>query len=179
MAGIARSPSDPEVQSTGPSSLGASDRLARGLGWFSIGLGALEIFGAERLAWALGLRGREWLIRAFGAREIASGMVSLSANPNPGIASRIAGDALDILVLLSALRRDNPRRENVEAALLAVVGITVLDVICQKGLVARHARPQRGWRDYSNRSGFPKGLAAARGAAQDRAGPLSGPSAGV
>ena len=36
---IARSKGDPRVEHKGPSSLTGPDRLARALGWFSIGLG--------------------------------------------------------------------------------------------------------------------------------------------
>jgi len=165
-ADITRSPGDPKVQSTGPSSLGASDRLARTLGWLSLGLGAVQLLGADRLARGLGLEGYEWLIRGYGAREIGSGVACLSANPLPGVASRIAGDGLDILSLLPALRHDNPQRGNAEAALLAVAGITLLDVFCYQQLHARHGRPSGPGRSYRDRSGFPKGLAAAREAAR-------------
>ncbi|WP_376090411.1 hypothetical protein ACE7GA_19785 [Roseomonas sp. CCTCC AB2023176] len=165
-ADIVRSPGDPKVETSGPSSLGNSDRLARGLGWFSIALGMTEMIAADRLARALGVRGYEWLIRLFGAREITGGVLSLSANPNVGIASRIAGDALDIAALLAALRRGNPRRGNVEMALIAVIGITALDIACQKGLVARHARPKGQARGYADRTGYPRGIDQARGAAK-------------
>ena len=168
-AGIARSPGDPVVQSTGPSSLGAPDQLARGLGWFSFALGAVELLGARQLARALGMRGFEPLIRFYGAREIAAGMATLSVNPTPGVVSRIAGDAIDIVTLLAFLRRDNPQRHNVEVALAAVVGVTLLDILCQAGLSARHSRPSGPGRDFSNRSGFPSGVAAARGAAAPKA----------
>ena len=40
ISNIARSKGDPKILNSGPSSLGAADRLARALGWFSIGLGA-------------------------------------------------------------------------------------------------------------------------------------------
>jgi len=165
-ADITRSPGDPRVQSTGPGSLGTADRMARALGWFSIGLGAAELLGARRLARGLGLEGYEWLIRGYGAREIASGVACLSANPLLGITSRIAGDGLDILTLLAGLRQDGPRRSNTELALFAVAGVTLLDVLCYQELSARHARPRGPSRDYRDRSGFPKGLAAAREAAR-------------
>ncbi|MBC9206392.1 hypothetical protein IBL26_06055 [Roseomonas aerophila] len=160
----ARSPGDPRVISTGPGTLASPDQLARGLGWFSIGLGMLELFGAHRVARTLGLEGSEWMIRACGAREIGSGVACLSVNPAPGVAARIAGDALDIATLAVAAQQDDPRRGNAQLALLAVLGITVLDVICHQGLTARHARQPGPGRDYRDRSGFPKGLAHARNA---------------
>ena len=57
VSNIARSPGDPKVISTGPSSLGTSDRMARNLGWFSLGLGALEILAPEPITRALGMGG--------------------------------------------------------------------------------------------------------------------------
>ena len=39
ISNIARSKGDPKVLHSGPSSLGAADRLAKALGWYSIGLG--------------------------------------------------------------------------------------------------------------------------------------------
>jgi hypothetical protein len=165
-ADITRSPGDPKVLSTGPSSLAAPDQMARGLGWFSIGLGMMELFAARSLARSLGMQGAEGLIRGYGVREIASGMACLSVNPVPGVASRIAGDAVDIATLLAALP-NNPKRENVQLALLAVIGVTVLDVLCTSQLTARHGRPSGPGRNYSDRSGFPHGVAAAQGVARE------------
>jgi hypothetical protein len=164
-AGITRSAGDPKILSTGPGSLAAPDHLARGLGWFSIGLGVVELFGAHRVARAFGMEGSEWLIRACGAREIGSGIACLTVNPATGVASRIAGDALDIAALAGAARQDDVRGGNAQFALLAVLGITVLDVVCYYGLAARHTRPPGPGRDYGDRSGFPKGVAGARTAA--------------
>src|SRR3954451_5668366 len=93
---VARSQGDPKVISTGPSSFGASDRMARNLGWFSLALGALEIFAPERITHALGMQGQENLIRAYGLREVGAGMLSLSIDKKAGLWSRVAGDALDI-----------------------------------------------------------------------------------
>ncbi|MFC7551316.1 hypothetical protein ACFQU7_01900 [Pseudoroseomonas wenyumeiae] len=45
--------------STGPSSLAAPDQMARGLGWFSIGLGLMELFAARSLARSLGMQGQK------------------------------------------------------------------------------------------------------------------------
>ena len=48
--------------------------LSRGLGWFSIALGAAELFGGRRLAWSLGMEHRTPLFRLFGLREILVGL---------------------------------------------------------------------------------------------------------
>jgi len=164
IANIARSKGDPKVISTGPSSFGASDRLARNLGWFSLGLGALEIFAPERITRALGMEGQESLVRAYGFREVASGMLSLSIEKNAGLWSRVAGDGLDIATLMAGLRDDNPKKDNVAIALMMVGGITLLDIAVAKEVSSRHASAGRR-QTYYDRTGYPKGIAASRGVA--------------
>ncbi len=84
ISNLARSQGDPKVVSTGPSSLPTEDRIARALGWFSIGLGVTELVMAPKLARALGMRGQESLVRAFGAREIAAGVVPFRSTRRSG-----------------------------------------------------------------------------------------------
>jgi hypothetical protein len=173
LANISRSPGDPKIVSSGgPSSFGAADQLGNALGWFSYALGALELAAPHVITRALGLRGREGLVRAFGAREMGAGMMSLSIDRAAGLWSRVAGDALDIAVVMSADRRDNPKRDNVRLALGILAVVTIVDVFAAKAVTARHARGTAPPRDYSDRSGFPRGLAQARGLAS-RAGTRS------
>ena len=73
ISNITRPSGDPQVITTGPSSLSAHDRLARVLGWFSFGLGLVELLAPRRLTHALGMEGQENLVRLYGAREIGSG----------------------------------------------------------------------------------------------------------
>jgi hypothetical protein len=164
---IARSEGDPKLVQSGPSSLGASDRLAKALGWFSIGLGLAEVIAPRRITRALGMQGSEALVRAYGVREIASGLLSLSTEKNVGLWSRIAGDGVDIATLLTALRQDNPKRDNVALALTMVAGVTVLDLVGAQTNTARHSRNRGQRRLYYDRNGFPKGIEAARGAAKN------------
>ena len=56
ISNITRSKGDPKVLTSGPSSLAASDRLGRLLGWFSIGLGMMELLAPRRVTRALGGR---------------------------------------------------------------------------------------------------------------------------
>lgn len=71
--------------------------LAYQLGWFSIALGAVELFAARQVARTLGMHGQERLIRAYGVREIAKGVgILTSPNPTPWLRGRVAGDALDL-----------------------------------------------------------------------------------
>jgi hypothetical protein len=164
---MARSPGDPKILRTGPSSRGASDRAAIGLGWFSLALGMTELLAASRLTRALGVEGHETLVRVMGVREIAHGITSLSPDKKVGVWSRVAGDALDIAGLLLAYRDGNPKKGNVGIALASVVAVTLADIATAQALTVRHS-PSRGEkRDYSDRSGWPRGLENSRGAAAD------------
>jgi hypothetical protein len=166
LSNISRSEGDPKVIRSGPSSLGASDRLARALGWFSIGLGVTELVAPQAITRALGLEGKEGLVRAYGAREIASGVLSLSIDKQVGLWSRVAGDGLDIATVMGGLRDDNPKRDNVALALAMLLGITLIDVIGAQGTTAGHSRNRGERRIYQNRSGLPRGQQASRGLAR-------------
>ncbi|WP_132252895.1 cyclase dehydrase [Methylobacterium segetis] len=146
----------------------ATDRLARGLGWFSIGLGLFEIAAARSLTRNLGLDGREDLVRAYGVREIGTGVgILTSEDPAPWIWGRVAGDALDLATLATGLHGRNRHRDNLLLAMAAVAGVTALDVICAETLRQETREPLRPLADYRGRSGFPKGIRASHGAARD------------
>lgn len=163
----ARSPSDPKILQTGKSSLSIADRAARNLGWFSIGLGLAELFGARAIAGALGMERHQALIRAYGTRGIAAGITCLSVDAAAGAWSRVAGDMADLATLAAGLDADNPKKRNVGIAMVAVTGITLLDVACAQALTAERSRGKGEPRDFGDRSGWPKGLAHSRGAARD------------
>lgn len=115
------------------------DKLARGLGWFSIGLGVTELFFGRRLASSLGLGRRTGLVRFFGLREIATGIGILSQDKGdrmPWIWARVAGDVLDLGVLAMGLRSNNPERKNAVIATTNVAAVTALDVLCGAQLAA-------------------------------------------
>src|SRR5579871_629218 len=162
LSNLVRSKGDPKVVRSGPGSLTSVDYLVRALGWFSIGLGAIELLAPARLTRPLGMRGKEDLVRAYGAREIASGVVSLSVEKQAGLYSRIAGDGLDFATLLAETRTNNRRKGNVTLALLMIGGIACLDYFAARGLRQQHDPSRGSRRIYSERSGFPKGLEAAK-----------------
>ena len=56
-----------------------NDVTARGLGWFSIGLGVTEVLMPRALARAVGIPGASGLVFLYGLREIASGLGILKA----------------------------------------------------------------------------------------------------
>lgn len=114
--------------------------LARAMGWFSIGLGVMELAAAKRLSHYLGMEEKTNLVRLYGVREIAQGVGVLSQRrPRGWIQVRIAGDFLDLATLATGLTPDNRHRGRVVGAMAAVAGATVLDVICERQLSAsRH-----------------------------------------
>lgn len=160
LANMTRRESDPKIISTGRSSLRPADRVVRNLGWFSIALGATEIAFAPRVNATFGLRRSSSLPVIFGLREIMQGVLCLSVEKRVGAWSRVAGDALDIAVLLNALDRRNPKRENVKLALASLVAVAAVDLAVAASL--RPARATRPPQNYQNRSGFPQGLETAR-----------------
>ena len=108
-------------------------KVARGLGWFSIGLGVAEIVAGREIGRALGMEDKGWLFRAFGVREAAAGVAILAMeNPRAGVWARVAGDALDLVALGSGFTEDNPKKENL--AFATVAGITAVDYWCARRL---------------------------------------------
>src|ERR1700750_2780392 len=113
---------------------GSAMALARGLGWFSIGLGLTEMLAPRMLTEQMGMDGKESLLRFYGAREMAAGIgILMSDNPGPWIWGRVAGDALDLATLATGLDEQNPRKGNVAIALAAVAGVTALAWISSPG----------------------------------------------
>jgi hypothetical protein len=144
------------------------DKLARDLGYFSIALGVAELLAPKALCNAIGLMGLEPVIRTYGAREVATGVaIRTSHDPTPWIWGRVAGDMADIATIATGLQQDNPKKENSALALAALAAVTLVDIACATGLSAEKGSRKTAVADYSNRSGFPGGVQAAKGAARD------------
>jgi hypothetical protein len=142
--------------------------LAEGLGWFSIGLGITELFAPRSLARFLGMEDRSELIRAYGVREIVTGVGILSQDdPTPWIWGRVGGDALDLGTLATGFGRENPQSGHVGLAVAAVAGVTALDILCAQALGRDEMAPALPVRNYSARRGMPRPPDAMRGAARD------------
>src|SRR4051812_8206463 len=90
------------------------ESLAKGLGWFSIGLGLIELAAPGAVARMIGLRkSRPALMRALGLRECSSGMGILTQKKSAGwLWSRVAGDVMDIAMLAAGSKEEgaNKRR---------------------------------------------------------------------
>src|SRR5947209_4230603 len=108
--------------------------LARFFGWFSIGLGAVELVAPGALVRFVGTA-RTGLVRGFGLREIAAGIgILTSERMTPWVWGRVAGDALDLAALAVAVARG--RRRNALIATGAVAGVTALDLLVVRRLSA-------------------------------------------
>ena len=150
-------------------------RLARGLGWFSIGLGMTELLAPRAIATISGVpKSRTGLIRLYGLREIASGIAIFSQKkPAEAVWSRVAGDALDLASLGMAFTSPGAKPGRIAFATANVLAVTALDLIAAKQLSTGNAgihakascivnRPPdevyRFWRNFENLPRFMKHL---------------------
>ena len=111
----------------------AQERLARVLGWFSIGLGVPQLVAPGAVNRLVGVRNdrrNRTIMRFVGVRELAGGAGILD-RPRPAgfLAARVAGDAMDLLLLRAALRAKGVVRQRVAAASAVVAGVAALDVV--------------------------------------------------
>jgi len=141
-------------------------RAARIMGWASFGLAAAFFAAPGRIARTFGLEGKENLIRGFGAQEVMAGMGALSTEAMPAMWSRAAGDVVHIATVATGLKSENPdQRRNAAIGVAALIGFLAVDSVIAARLVSERSRTDGEIDDYSDRSGFPKGIASARGAA--------------
>ena len=105
--------------------------LARGLGWFSIGLGLAELLAPKEMGRLTGVR-HPALLQAYGLREIATGIgILASSRPTAWLWARVAGDALDLGTLGEAIANGHAQdRTRATASAAAVAGVAALDVLC-------------------------------------------------
>jgi hypothetical protein len=109
------------------------DGRARFLGYFSLGLGTPQVTAPGAVNRLIGVRDqagtRFWQV-VVGMRELMAAAGILGSRRPAGWAwARVAGDAMDITLLSSALRGKADHPERTVAALGAVAGITVADVM--------------------------------------------------
>jgi uncharacterized membrane protein len=148
------------------------EQLARGLGWFSIGLGLTEVLAPRFLARVIGVHPRPALFFFLGLREIASGLGILTRRrPAEWLWSRVAGDVMDLALLGAAVKTNGNSHGRVALATTAVLGVAALDLACSqqmsrsKGLISEdgsirlaksaliNRSPEelyRFWRDFQN-----------------------------
>jgi len=116
------------------------ERLAKGLGWFSVGLGVAEVVAPGSLARLIGVRDKNktrTVLRGYGVRELAAG-IGILTQPRPSgwMWSRVAGDVMDLSSLATAFGSESNNKARLVAATAAVAGITALDAVCGQRLSA-------------------------------------------
>jgi len=159
---------------------GSAKRLAKGLGWFSIGLGLAELLAPRAIANISGVSNEHTgLIRLYGLREIGSGItIFAQEKPTEGVWSRVIGDAIDLATLGVAATNPNAKLGRVAFATANVLAVTTLDVICamqlsssnNRGIQAKGTcfinRPPEEvyefWRDFENLPRFMRHLESVR-----------------
>lgn len=117
-------------------------KLGLGLGFFSVGLGLLEVAAPGRLARWLGVdrKAAKTVIALFGARELlAGGMLMRGPAVSTNAWNRVIGDSMDLTALGLVFARSN-RRTAVAGALGFVAGTTLLDVLTARGLAKETGR---------------------------------------
>lgn len=117
---------------TRPQESSEGTALATGLGLFSIGLGLGELVAPALISKLIGIDDNtrtRTMLRAYGVREIVSGIGILSGPRRPlPLWSRVAGDAID-LGTLGAVASDRCNdRVRVLGAMASVAGVAVLDL---------------------------------------------------
>jgi uncharacterized membrane protein len=114
-----------------------AERLARGLGWFSIGLGLAEVLAPGGIAKISGVsRKNTGLIRLLGLREIAHGVgiFSQGRRPTEALWARVVGDALDLACLGAAFTSPKTKKGRLAFATANVLAVAALDVVCAQKL---------------------------------------------
>jgi uncharacterized membrane protein len=117
-------------------------QLTQALGWFSIGLGLVELLAPRALGRAIGVGDHPALIRALGVREIVSGVGLLSERaPATWAWSRAAGDAMDLALLGAALRLPEAQPQRIGAAAGIVLGAAAIDFYAGQRLSSERMEP--------------------------------------
>jgi len=151
---------------------GQPEQLARGLAWFSIGIGVAQILAPRVVSRLTGVPVPPVLMIACGLRELACGIGILTQDEAaPWITTRITGDAVDLAALACGALVPGANRSRIALNAAAVAGITALDVYCSRELAVRGQRASprhetvsieinrppeelyRFWRSFSNLPG--------------------------
>jgi uncharacterized membrane protein len=128
----------------------SAEQLARGLGWFSIGLGLAEFLAPRQIGRISGVKGNTTLIRLLGLREIAHGVAifvqdkQTDGKPAEAVWARVAGDALDLACLGAAFASPKNNKGKLAFATANVMTVTALDVICAQALSSNNGTATGG-----------------------------------
>jgi uncharacterized membrane protein len=117
-------------------------KIARGLGWFSVGMGIAQILAPRLVSRLAGLPLPPAFTVACGVRELVCGIGILTQEQvRPWMQARVAGDALDLAAFGSALLVPGADRSRIAVSTAVVAGVTALDVHCSRELGKDRRRP--------------------------------------
>jgi uncharacterized protein YjeT (DUF2065 family) len=120
-----------------------TERLAIGLGLFSVGLGLAEVLAPRAVGRLIGMpEASSTVLRSFGAREVGSGLAILTQPDRATwLWSRVGGDAVDLSYLATGFANENGNATRLALAMAAVAGVAALDVATAQQLQKTGRRP--------------------------------------
>jgi uncharacterized membrane protein len=161
-----------------------AEQLARGLGFFSLGLGLSEFLAPRAIAKISGIdEENTGVIRLMGLREILHGLgiFAQGRKPTEAVWARVAGDALDLAALGAAFASPKSSKGRLAFATANVMAVTALDLICASELSGNQSTSTGGsivkksiiinktpeelyqfWRNFENLPVFMKHLESVR-----------------
>jgi hypothetical protein len=122
--------------------------VARFLGWFSVGLGTAQVAAPGTLCRLVGAQGDgvgRAVMRAMGVRELTQGIgILVRPRPTGWLWSRVAGDGIDIGLLVVTAVKNDRRRGRTLFGLANVLAVTVPDVLESRRLGRKQGEPRPG-----------------------------------
>jgi hypothetical protein len=114
-------------------------QMARGLGWFSLGLGALEVAAAPKLGKMFGVKHKASTFRTLGTRELGHGFAILRKKipSHRAVFSRVIGDIIDAGAFANAMRHPRARRGRIAGAIAFVAAAGIVDYLVACSLARR------------------------------------------
>ena len=113
-----------------------TDKVSKGLGLFSLVLGAAQLFAGRRLGRTIGVGGNHpKLMGGLGLREIVSGIGILTGrrrSHSSWLWGRVGGDVMDLALLGSAVFGSKTKKGRVGAAIASVAAVTLLDYLAAR-----------------------------------------------
>jgi hypothetical protein len=123
------------------------ERIAAGLGWFSLGLGAAQLLAPGALNRLAGIHddGAARLAqRLVGVREVGAFAAIMADRPTPALPlwSRVGGDLMDLALLGRAWQRKRESAPRLALTIVNIAGVTGLDTYAAiRHTEAKQSRP--------------------------------------
>lgn len=115
-----------------------NDEMVRALGWFSVGIGLIELLTPRKVSSTIDIGDHPAILRLLGLRELASGLGILTQrNPSAWMKGRFAGDLIDIALLGASVASGQARATRAAAAAVAIAKVACMDYRCSRELSAK------------------------------------------